>query len=170
MATPIQQNLADKNAAYAETFDQGALQLPPSKRYLLVTCMDARIDTSEAFGIGLGEAHVLRNAGGNAKDALRSIVISQQFLGTREIVLIKHTKCGMLTFTNEEAHAIVEKNLGPHVRPALEKLGDFQPFSNLEEAVKSDVKWLKEHDLVLRDIPITGWVYDVETGNVKNIV
>lgn len=89
--------------------------------------MDARIDPAAAYGIDIGDAHVIRNAGGNAKDALRSLVISQQLLGTKEIVLVKHTDCGMLTFTNEDARGIVKKNLG---EGALEELGqlDFQPF------------------------------------------
>ena len=132
--------------------------------------MDARIDPAAAYGIDLGDAHVIRNAGGNAKDALRSIVISQQLLGTKEIILVKHTGCGMLTFTNEAAHTLVEENLGSSVKPALDALKDFQPFPDLEDAVRSDVKWLKEHELVLLDIPVSGWVYEVETGKVRRIV
>ncbi|OAX80047.1 hypothetical protein ACJ72_05628 [Emergomyces africanus] len=188
MATPIQRNLLDQNAQYADVFDQGHLALPPAKKYLVLTCMDARIDPSSAFGISLGDAHVIRNAGANASDALRSIVISQQLLGTREILLVKHTGCGMLTFTNEQAHALVEKNLGADaeddgttntntttnigfkVREALRsELQDFLPFGQLEEAVRSDVKWLNEHVLVIPGIPISGWVYEVETGKVRRV-
>ncbi|OJD13251.1 hypothetical protein AJ78_06273 [Emergomyces pasteurianus Ep9510] len=189
MATPIQQSLHDQNAQYADTFDQGHLALPPAKKYLVLTCMDARIDPSSAFGISLGDAHVIRNAGANASDALRSIVISQQLLGTREILLVKHTGCGMLTFTNEQAHALIEKNLvgdadaddadeddgianiGSKVRQALRSgLQDLLPFGQLEEAVRSDVKWLSEHVLVTPGIPISGWVYEVETGKVRQVV
>ncbi|PGG95773.1 carbonic anhydrase [Blastomyces parvus] len=185
MATPIQQNLHDQNAQYAESFNQGHLALPPAKKYLVLTCMDARIDPAAAFGISLGDAHVIRNAGANASDALRSIVISQQLLGTQEILLVKHTGCGMLTFTNEQAHALVEKNLadgaddidggvvnvGFKVRQALRsELEDFRPFSQLEEAVRSDVRWLSEHVLVKAGIPISGWVYEVETGKVRRVV
>ncbi|PGG95206.1 hypothetical protein AJ79_10198 [Helicocarpus griseus UAMH5409] len=181
MATPIQQNLQDKNAQYASTFDKGHLALPPAKKYLVVTCMDARIDPAAAFGISLGDAHVIRNAGATARDALRSIVISQQLLGTREILLVKHTGCGMLTFTNEQAHALVEKNLvgegenaaadgGVKVREALKRdLADFQPFPQLEEAVRADVRWLSEQVLVTAGIPISGWVYEVETGKVRRV-
>lgn len=144
--------------------------------------MDARIDPASAFGISLGDAHVIRNAGANASDALRSIVISQQLLGTREILLVKHTGCGMLTFTNEQAHAVVEKNLvgdaddhgianiGFKVRQALRcDLENFRPFPKLEEAVRSDVRWLSEHVLVTPGIPISGWVYEVETGKVRRV-
>ncbi|KAI1144705.1 carbonic anhydrase [Nemania diffusa] len=108
MASEIQKNFVEKNAEYARTFDQGHLALPPAKKYLIVTCMDARIDPAAAFGISLGDAHVIRNAGASAKDAHRSILISEQLLGTREIILVKHTGCGMLTFTNDDAHALVK--------------------------------------------------------------
>ncbi|EGC45546.1 carbonic anhydraes family protein [Histoplasma capsulatum var. duboisii H88] len=192
MATPIQQNLHDQNTQYANTFDQGHLALPPAKKYLVLTCMDARIDPAAAFGISLGDAHVIRNAGADASDALRSIVISQQLLGTREILLVKHTGCGMLTFTNEQAHGLAEENLvgdvasaaaaaadgdqntvdiGLKVRQALtSELADFRPFPQLEESVRGDVKWLNEHVLVTSGIPISGWVYEVETGKVRRVV
>lgn len=87
----IQQNLQQKNAEYSSQFNKGHLALPPAKKYLVLTCMDARIDPASAFGIELGDAHVIRNAGASAKDALRSIIISEQLLGTNEIVLAKHT-------------------------------------------------------------------------------
>ena len=112
MATSIQQNLTKSNEAYAASFTKGDLALPPAKKYLVLTCMDARIDPAAAFGIELGDAHVIRNAGALAQDALRSIVISQQLLGTQEILLVKHTGCGMLTFQNNDAYEIVKKNLG----------------------------------------------------------
>ncbi len=91
MATAVQQNLVCRNEDFAANFTQGNLTLPPSKEYLVLTCMDARIDPAAAFGIDLGDAHVIRNAGGSAKDALRSIIISQQLLGTKEVLVIKHT-------------------------------------------------------------------------------
>ncbi|EEP77757.1 carbonate dehydratase [Uncinocarpus reesii 1704] len=169
MATLIQQNLQSKNAEFASKFDKGHLALPPAKSYLVVTCMDARIDPAAAFGIDLGDAHVIRNAGANARDSLRSIVISQQLLGTKEILLVKHTGCGMLTFRNEDARALAEKNLGSHIKSEVEAL-DFQPFPELEEAVRKDVQWLKEQALVIPGIPISGWVYEVETGKARQIV
>jgi len=112
MATAHQQNLISSNDKYASAFTKGDLALPPAKHYLVLTCMDARIDPAAAFGIELGDAHVIRNAGALASDALRSIVISQQLLGTKEILLIKHTGCGMLTFQESDAEGIVKQNLG----------------------------------------------------------
>ncbi|MCJ1281304.1 hypothetical protein MMC26_000622 [Xylographa opegraphella] len=185
MATAVQQDLAAQNEKYASTFSEGHLALPPAKKYAVVTCMDARksfyttlcrrvlklagIDPVAAFGITLGDAHVIRNAGGNAKDALRSLVISQQLLRTNEVLIIKHTGCGMLTFKNEDAYAVVEKNLGSEATKELAGL-DFQPFSDLRQAVEDDVKLLKRSNAVPDNIAITGWVYDVETGKVEQIV
>ncbi|KAI1348163.1 beta carbonic anhydrase clade D [Xylaria sp. FL0043] len=169
MTSEIQKNLVDKNAEYARTFDKGDLALPPAKKYLVLTCMDARIDPAAAFGIALGDAHVIRNAGASAKDARRSIVISEQLLGTREIILVKHTGCGMLTFTNEDAHELVKKNLGPTAAAELGPL-DFLPFTDLEDAVKEDVEYLKRSATVPEDVKISGWIYEVETGKVRQIV
>ncbi len=131
--------------------------------------MDARIDPAAAYGISLGDAHVIRNAGGNARDAIRSLVISEQLLGTNEILLIKHTGCGMLTFKNEDAHAVVEKNLGAGGKQELAGL-DFQPFPDLHKGVEDDVKFLKESKAIPDSVTISGWVYEVETGKVIKVV
>ena len=131
--------------------------------------MDARIDPAAAYGISLGDAHVIRNAGGNARDAIRSLVISEQLLGTNEILLIKHTGCGMLTFKNEDAHAVVEKNLGAAGKQELAGL-DFQPFPDLEKGVEDDVKFLTESKAIPDSVTISGWVYEVETGKVRKVV
>lgn len=131
--------------------------------------MDARIVPSEAFGIALGDAHVVRNAGGMAKDALRSIIISQQLLGTTEVVVVKHTGCGMLTFTNKAAHAVVADKLGGAAADDIAAL-DFMPFPDLEQAVKDDVEFLRCQPTIPRHlINITGWVYEVETGRVRKV-
>lgn len=190
MATPNVQNLKEQNAAYADTFTQGHLALPPAKKYLvgkpepihphslawhvvvdnsLVTCMDARIDPVSAFGISLGDAHVVRNAGGSGKEALRSIIISQQLLGTREIILVKHTGCGMLTFANEDAHGLVAERLGATAAAEIATL-DFLAFKNLDHAVNEDIEFLKRQSAVPKDVAITGWVYEVETGKVRQVV
>jgi carbonic anhydrase len=133
--------------------------------------MDARIHAPAAFGIDLGDAHIIRNAGGSARDALRSLVISQQLLGTTEILLIKHTGCGMLTFSNADATSVVEKNLGKEAVGALKGFGgDFRPFGDLERAVEEDVKELKSSDLISKEVTVSGWVYEVETGKVKRVV
>ena len=133
--------------------------------------MDARIDPAAAYGISLGDAHVIRNAGGNARDALRSLVISEQLLGTTEIVLVKHTGCGMLTFKNQDAAAVVRQNLGDKAVAGLAAFNaDFQSFPVLEEAVKDDVEFLKASELIPDSVTISGWVYEVETGKVKSVV
>ncbi|KAL9614280.1 MAG: hypothetical protein Q9167_001236 [Letrouitia subvulpina] len=130
--------------------------------------MDARIDPVAAFGISLGDAHVIRNAGGNARDALRSLVISEQLLGTKEVLLIKHTGCGMLTFTNADAHGVVKSNLGDGGEKELEGL-DFQPFAELEQGVRDDVKFLSQSKAIPNDVSVSGWVYEVESGKVRAV-
>lgn len=133
--------------------------------------MDARIDPASAYGIDLGDAHVIRNAGGNAQDALRSLVISQQLLGTQEIILVKHTGCGMLIFKNDDAKDLVQKNLGDEAVKELAAFGtDFQSFPVLEDAVKADVELLKASKLIPDSVKISGWIYEVETGKVRSVV
>ena len=127
--------------------------------------MDARIDPASAFGISLGDAHVIRNAGGNGKDALRSILTSQHLLGTREIVLVKHTGCGMLTFSNDDGIAALRGNGGK-----VDDGFDFQPFTDLKDALKRDVEFLKGHEGLAKEVPVSGWIYDVTTGRVDRIV
>ena len=106
---------------------------------------------------------------GNARDAIRSIIISNQLLGTTEIVLIKHSGCGMLTFQNSDARSIVEKNLGSEAKQELGDL-DFQPFPDLDSAVKDDVEYLKKSKLVADTTTVSGWVYEVESGKVRSVV
>ncbi|OAP60190.1 hypothetical protein AYL99_05192 [Fonsecaea erecta] len=167
----IQKNVESASESYSSSFTQGHLALPPAKKYLVLTCMDARIDPARAFGIDLGDAHVIRNAGASAYDALRSIVISEQLLGTQEIVLVKHTGCGMLTFTNEVAYGLVEKNLGSDAVAELKaRQLDFLAFPDLEEAVKKDVQYLKDSKLVPDNVTISGWIYQVETGKTVRVV
>ncbi|CAI6333600.1 unnamed protein product [Periconia digitata] len=168
MALQGEQNLTEGNKAYAASFTQGHLALPPSQKYLVLTCMDARIDPSAAFGIPLGAAHVIRNAGASARDAFRSVVISQQLLGTTEVLLVKHTGCGMLTFDNETARGIVKKNKGEAAAKEVENL-DFLTFPKLEDKVREDVDWLRSK-AVEQGINVSGWVYEVETGKVRKVV
>jgi len=153
------------NARYAAGFALGDLPLPPARRVAIVTCMDARILPSRALGLREGDAHVIRNAGGLARDALRSLVISQQLLGTREIVVIHHTDCGMLTFTNEQLQAKVRTDLGADASGI-----DFQPFTDLEQSVADDVSFLRESPLLLDGVPVRGFVYDVRNGRLAEVV
>jgi carbonic anhydrase len=130
--------------------------------------MDARIDPAAAFGIPLGAAHVIRNAGASARDAFRSIVISQQLLGTSEVLVVKHTGCGMLTFDNEAAKGLVKQQKGEAAAREVENL-DFLTFSDLEAEVKKDVEWLQSK-AVEEGIRFSGWVYEVETGRTRRIL
>ena len=156
--------LVQANQEYAETFDRGDLPMPPGRRLAIVTCMDARIIPSRALGLEEGDAHVIRNAGGRARDALRSLVISQRLLGTNEIAVIHHTDCGMLTFTNPDLHAKVRQDLG------ADSTGiDFLPFSDVEESVREDVEFLQSSPLIPKDVAIRGFVYDVRTGRLNEV-
>ncbi|KAL1608172.1 hypothetical protein SLS60_003111 [Paraconiothyrium brasiliense] len=112
--------------------------------------------------------HVIRNAGASARDAFRSLVISQQLLGTTEVLLVKHTGCGMLTFDNDTARGLVKKNKGDEAAKEVEDL-DFLAFPELEEKVQDDVQWLKSK-AVEEGVKVTGWIYEVETGRVRKVV
>jgi carbonic anhydrase len=156
--------LLQANSEYAKTFDRGDLPMPPARRLAILTCMDARIVPSKAFGLKEGDAHVIRNAGGRARDALRSLVISERLLGTNEIVVIHHTDCGMLTFTNPDLHAKVRQDLD-----ADSSSIDFLPFSDVEESVREDVAFLLSSPLIPGNIEIRGFVYDVRTGRLNEV-
>jgi carbonic anhydrase len=130
--------------------------------------MDARIDPAGAFGIPLGAAHVIRNAGASARDAFRSIVISQQLLGTMEVLVVKHTGCGMLTFDTKTAKDLVKKNKGDAAASEVEDI-DFLTFLDLETEVKKDVEWLQSK-AVEEGIKFSGWIYEVETGKARRVI
>ncbi|VDB95995.1 unnamed protein product [Peniophora sp. CBMAI 1063] len=160
---------ANKQYAAAYPAEYTSLAMPPSRKVAVVTCMDARLDPLSALGIKLGDAHVIRNAGGVGQDALRSLVISQRLLGTREIAVFHHTDCGMLTFTSDQLRTIV-KDQTPAAGPLVDAIPTFHEFSDLDAAVKNDVKLLKESPLILDETAITGWIHEVETGKVRQIV
>ncbi|KAI0344152.1 carbonic anhydrase [Trametopsis cervina] len=167
----VAESFVANNAPYAENFgDKSKLPLPPAKKLAIVTCMDARINVYGELGIHEGDAHIIRNAGGSAKDALRSIIISQRLLGTREIAVFHHTDCGMLTFTTPQLRDIVKSSTDdPAVAHAVDHI-DFLEFPEIEQSVKDDVQYLKESKLVLPETTITGWVYEVGTGKIRQIV
>src|SRR5205814_3242930 len=123
----IVQEFLKANEAYASTFHKGDLAMPPARHVAVLVCMDARIDPAKALGLEEGDAHVIRNAGGRAADALRSLVISQRLLGTQEILVVHHTDCGMLTFDNPTLYGICQEQLGADATDI-----DFLPFSDLE--------------------------------------
>ena len=154
---------SDANARYAASFDKGDLPMPPGRHLAVVTCMDARIDPAKALGLNEGDAHVIRNAGGLAADAIRSLVISQQLLGTREIAIVHHTDCGMLTFTDEQLRTKLHDELG------VDTDIRFLPFSNLEQSVRDDIAAVKASPLLLKDVPVRGFIYDVHTGKIDEV-
>ncbi|HEY0601762.1 MAG TPA: carbonic anhydrase [Herpetosiphonaceae bacterium] len=154
------------NQSYSQSFDRGDLPMPPARKVAVLTCMDARLHPEKFLGLDVGDAHVIRNAGGRAsEDAIRSLVISERLLGTTEIVVIHHTDCGMVTFSNADLAAKIQQDLGVDVGDR-----DFLPFPDLEQSVRDDVAILRESPLIPKDIPISGAIYDVHSGRVQEIV
>ena len=151
--------LLKNNERFAQTFDKGDLPLPPAKRIAIVACMDARLNPYPILGLELGDAHVIRNAGGViTDDEIRSLAISQHLLGTEEIMLIHHTDCGMLTFSDEEFADKLEAETGE--RPAWEA----RSFPDLERDVRDSIRRIKESPFIPRKDNVRGFVYDTNTG------
>jgi carbonic anhydrase len=151
------------NERYAASFAKGHLPMPPSRHVAVVACMDARLDPARVLGLEEGDAHVIRNAGGRAADAIRSLIISQQLLGTREVVVIHHTDCGMLTFTDAQLRQKVRDELGAETDTA------FLSFSDVDQSVRDDVAAIRESRLLLKGVPVAGFVYDVKTGRLRPV-
>lgn len=152
-----------ENARYAATFDRPNLELPPSRKLAVLACMDARLTVEEVLGLRTGEAHIIRNAGGLATDdALRSLVISQHLLGTEEIIVIEHTGCGMLTFTDEPVQKQIAEAQGAQADLPL------RSFSDLEANLRAQVERIRSHPWV-RKVPVHGLVYEVETGRLREV-
>ena len=149
------------NAQYADGFTKGDLPMPPGRRFAVVTCMDARLDPAKFLGLEEGDAHVIRNAGGLVNDeTLRSLVISHHLLGTQEAIVIGHTDCGMITFTNDDIHA----KLGPESESI-----DFQPFPDVDARVRQSMETIAGAPLLPDSFSATGFVYEVETGKLRPV-
>jgi carbonic anhydrase len=156
--------LLKNNAAYAESFDKGDLPIPPAKGVAVVTCMDARLDVHSMLGLGEGDAHIIRNAGGViTDDEIRSLTISQRLLGTSEIILIHHTDCGMLTFTDDELKVQIQEDVG--VKPHF----SMESFTDLEEDVRQSIRRIRASPFVPRKESVRGFVYEVETGRLREV-
>ena len=152
------------NAQYAEGFDKADLPLPPALNMAVVACMDARLDTHKLLGIQEGDAHVIRNAGGVVTDdVIRSLVISQRLLGTREVVLIHHTDCGMLTFRDDDVKDAIQADTG--LRPSFA----MEAFGNLEGDVRQSIARIKASPFVPVKDQIRGFVYDCATGRLSEV-
>jgi len=151
------------NADYAADFNQASLPMPPGRKVAIVTCMDARIETGRAFGLKEGDAHVIRNAGGRVSEALRSLIISQELLGTDEVAIIHHVDCGMLTFTDQS----LRDKLRSH--GAIADDIAFLSFPDLDQSVRDDLAIYKSSNLVRQDIPVRGFVFDVKSGKLREV-
>jgi carbonic anhydrase len=161
--SPETERALAENARYAATFDRPNLDLPPSRKLAVLACMDARITVEDVLGLRSGEAHIIRNAGGLATDdAIRSLVISQQLLGTEEVIVIEHTGCGMLTFKDEEVREAITESTGTQVDLPL------HAFPDLESNLTAQVDKIREHPWI-KDVPVTGVVYEVETGRLRRV-
>jgi len=150
--------------AYAAEFDAGDLPLPPAKKVAVLSCMDARLIPSRILGLEPGDAHIVKNAGGVVTDdAIRSLAISHNLLGTEEIILIHHTDCGMLTFTDDELAERLERETGE--RPAWRA----HAFPDLEQDVRDSIAKLRASPFIPRKGSIRGFVYDVKTGKLNEV-
>ena len=151
--------------AYAARFDKGDLPLAPAKRVAVVACMDARLNPHDLLGLSEGDAHVIRNAGGViTDDQIRSLAISQRLLGTEEIIVIHHTGCGMLTFTDEDFRRQLQEETGIKPDWAVET------FDDLEGDVRQSIARINASPFITRKESVRGFVYEVETGRLREVV
>ena len=160
----VTDDLVRNNDSYARDFKKGNLPMPPAKKLAVVACMDARLDVHKILGLEEGDAHVIRNAGGViTDDAIRSLTISQRLLGTKDIILIHHTDCGMLTFTDDKVKKQIEDDTG--IRPPFA----LESFPNLEEDVRQSIARIKASPFVPNKSNIRGFVYDVRSGKLDEV-
>ncbi len=152
------------NERYATLFDKGELPMPPGRKTAVVACMDARLNIYGMLGLSEGEAHVIRNAGGVVSDdVIRSLAISQRLLGTEEIILIHHTDCGMLTFTDDQFKASIERETGIKPEWAAEA------FSDLDADVRQSIARIKASPFIPSKGAVRGFVYEVQSGRLREV-
>ena len=157
-------DLLKNNESFVQSFDKGDLPLPPARKIAVVACMDARLNPYPILGLELGDAHVIRNAGGViTDDEIRSLAISQHLLGTEEIMLIHHTDCGMLTFNDQEFASKLEEETGQ--RPEW----DAHSFPDLDQDVRDSIQRIKDSPFIPRTGSVRGFVYAVETGELREV-
>jgi carbonic anhydrase len=156
--------LLENARSYAASFDKGDLPLPPGRRVAIVACMDARLNPYALLGLSEGDAHIIRNAGGAVTpDVIRSLAISQRLLGTEEVVVIHHTGCGMLTFSDDAFRSAVEKDTG--IRPEWPA----EAFSDLDTDVRQSIARIKASPFIPHTDSVRGFVYEVETGKLREV-
>ena len=156
--------LLRNNERYANSFDQGDLPMPPAKQIAIVTCMDARLSPYVMLGLSEGDAHVIRNAGGViTDDEIRSLMISQRLLGTREVMLIHHTDCGMLTFSDDEVKGQIQEEVG------IKPLFALESFTDLEENVRQSIRRIETSPFIPHKDSVRGFIYEVETGRLREV-
>jgi carbonic anhydrase len=154
------------NETYAQGFKHGHLPMPPARKLAVVACTDARLMVDQALGLKTGDAHVIRNAGGIVtEDAIRSLLISHYLLGTQEFAIINHTDCGMLTFKDEDLHSTLLQATGT----AAVAPSHVHAFGDLQENVRQQIQKVKSHPWIPKDIPVRGFIYDVETGKLNEV-
>jgi len=157
-------DLLENNASYAANFDEGDAPVPPALGLAVVACMDARLDTHALLGIGVGDAHVIRNAGGVVTDdAIRSLLISQRLLGTTSIMLIHHTDCGMLTFRDDDVKDAIEADTG--IRPSFA----MEAFPDLDGDIRQSIARIKASPFIPNKDDVRGFVYDCATGSLNEV-
>jgi len=160
----VTDDLLANNQAYAEEFDKGDLPIPPARKIAVLTCMDARLSPYVMLGLNEGDAHVIRNAGGVVTDdEIRSLAISQRLLGTEEIMLIHHTDCGMLTFKDDDFSRQLQEDTG--VKPSWPA----ESFSDLDEDVRQSIARIQASPFIPRKDSVRGFVYEVETGRLREV-
>jgi carbonic anhydrase len=160
----VTDELVANNQAYAAQFDKGDLPLPPGRKVAVVACMDARLNPHGILGLHEGDAHVIRNAGGVVTDdEIRSLSISQRLLGTEEIILIHHTDCGMLTFTDDEFKRSIQEDTGIKPEWAAEA------FPDLDEDVRQSIARIKASPFIPNKDSVRGFVYEVESGRLREV-
>jgi carbonic anhydrase len=184
MSNVLQDVLAANERYSAEFGEKARLAMPPARQFAILTCMDARLDPAKFAGLAEGDAHVIRNAGGRASDdAIRSLVISHKLLGTREWFVIHHTNCGMEFFTNDlmrrllanslETAALTDKGFQDVGKGPGSRAGEFIEWLTIrdqEQSVRDDVQRIREHPLVPESITIYGYVYDVKSGRLFEVL
>jgi carbonic anhydrase len=153
------------NAGYEQRFTLGHLQTPPVRKLVILTCMDSRMDLEELLGLRVGDAHMIRNAGGLATDdAIRSLILSTHLLGTRSIAIIQHTECGLMSITDHEFRLRLKESTG---RDASHL--DFYAFCDIDQNVREQVKRVRENPFLPQPVEVRGFVYDVKRGSLREV-